>query len=142
MYSPLVRNMLETEKYPLLAGEDLARFTDTHEFVVLFFTQAMKPVPETDDVAVILPELVKAFAGRFEVAVVSFESQRELQLKFRFSKYPALVFLKDGEYLGAVTGVLDWSDYLAEIETILAAEPSEPPPFHIPGANGDARPQA
>ncbi len=133
MYSPLVQNMLSTHQYAVVTLDTLEEFTASHDVVVLFFTELMKPVPETADVAVILPELEKAFDGRFKVGVVSWEAQRDLQLRYRFPKYPALVFLKGGDYLGAIPGVLDWTDYLAEIERILSAEVSEPPPFVLPG---------
>lgn len=133
MYSPLVQNMLKTHDYKVVNLDTVEEFTKTHENVVLFFTELMKPVPETADVAVILPELEKAFAGRFTVGVVAWEAQRDLQLRFRFPKYPSLVFLKHGEYLGAIPGVLDWADYLVEIERILDAEVTEPPPFVLPG---------
>ena len=139
MHSPMVQNMLETQDYPVVTHDSLDEFFASSEIVVLFFTQLMKPVPETADVAVILPEIEKAFAGRFRIGVVSWEAQRELQLKYRFTKYPSLVFLRDGDYLGAITGVLDWSDYLREVESILAAEVSEPPPFVLPGHNGSAQ---
>lgn len=133
MYAPLVQNMLKTHDYAVVNLDTLEEFTDAHEHVVLFFTELMKPVPETADVAVILPELEKAFEGRFTVGVVAWEAQRDLQLRYRFTKYPSLVFLRNGDYLGAISGVLDWSDYLVEIERILVAEVSEPPPFVLPG---------
>ncbi len=139
MTAPIVQNMIDTHGYPVVTTEGFEAFAASNEYVVLFFHQLMKPVPETADVAVILPELDKAFADRFTVGVVAWEAQRDLQLKFRFRKYPSLVFLKDGGYLGVISGVLDWSDYLVEIETILNAEVSEPPPFVLPGAaNGAA----
>ena len=133
MHSPIVRNMIEARQYPVIGLDEIENFTGTHRFAVLFFTELMKPVPETADVAVILPELERAFDGRFAVAVVAWEAQRDLQRRFRFSKYPSLVFLKDGEYLGAISGVLDWTDYLVRVAAILEAEPSEPPPFAFPG---------
>lgn len=133
MYSPIVQNMIESRQYPLVNLDTLDEFTAAHRFTVLFFTQLMKPVPETADVAVILPELERAFDDRFAVAVVAWEAQRDLQRRFRFSKYPSLVFLRDGEYLGAISGVLDWTDYLTDVAAILEAEPSEPPPFVFPG---------
>ena len=43
-----------------------------------------------------------------------------------------LVFLQYGEYLGAIEGIRDWSDYLTEIPEILAREPAAPPPFQLP----------
>ena len=133
MHTPIVQNMIEANNYPVIAFDELDDFTSKNRFSVLFFTELMKPVPETADVAVILPELVRAFDQRFAVAVVDWEAQRDLQRRYRFSKYPSLVFLRDGEYLGAISGVLDWADYLADIAAILEAEPCDPPPFAFPG---------
>lgn len=140
MYAPLVQNMLKTHEYAVVNLDTLDEFTGANEHVVLFFTELMKPVPETADVAVILPELEKAFAGRFAVGVVAWEAQRDLQLRYRFPRYPSLVFLRNGDYLGAISGVLDWSDYLVDIEGILAAEVSEPPPFVLPGQPASTAP--
>ena len=133
MHAVLVQNMLKEHDYPVVNADSVGPFLAERDVVVLFFTELMKPVPETADVAVILPELQRAFEGRFEVAVVAWEAQRDLQLKYRFMKYPSLVFLRRGEYLGVISGVLDWSDYLAEIERLLVAEPCEPPPMVLPG---------
>ena len=129
MFPPLVQAMIEQHGYPVLGAEGIASYTREHEVVVLFFTGIMKPLPETADLAVILPELEKAFDGRFAPAVVAPGDQRPLQLEYRFRQWPALVFLRNGEYLGVITQVLDWADYGTEIERILAAAPSEPPPF-------------
>ena len=136
MFAPLVQAMIDRHGYPVLGASEIPDFAADNDVVALFFTDIMKPLPETADVAVILPELVAAFDGRFAVAVVAPGDQRPLQAVYRFRRYPSLVFLRNGEYVGAVTRVLDWNDYLAEIERLLAAEPTEPPPF-FSGAAGN-----
>jgi hydrogenase-1 operon protein HyaE len=83
-------------------------------------------------VAVILPELLKHFAGRLTPAIADKNSERALQRRFRFNAFPALVFSRGGGYLGVITRVLDWREYVAEAAAILAREPSEPPPFKMP----------
>ena len=98
---------------------------------MLFFTGDPARVRESDDVAMILPELITAFDGRFRAAVVSRESERPLQARFRFTAWPTLVFLRRGAYLGAISRVRDWNDYLDEIAGLLEAEPCDPPPFNI-----------
>lgn len=141
MFAPLVQALIDQHNVPVLCDAEIQEITQKHEHVLLFFTDIMKPLPETADVAVILPELMRAFDQRFKVAVVSPGDQRMLQGRYRFRKYPALVMLRDGEYCGAMTGVKDWPDYLAELEALLAAEPCEPPPFFnntAPGAGATA----
>jgi hydrogenase-1 operon protein HyaE len=41
------------------------------------------------------------------------------------------VFLRNGEYLGVITGIKDWQEYGQEFARILAAEPSKPPGFDL-----------
>lgn len=138
MFSPPVQNMLAREGYATHDGPQLDDFIGAHEHVALVFAEGMKRIPEADDLAVILPEIVKAFAGRFAVNVVPFPAHRDLKLRYRFLKVPTIVFLRNGDYLGAVSGLLDWADYLAQIDAILRAEPSEPPPMTLPGAPAGA----
>lgn len=107
MFSPLVQNMIEQYDYPVLTAAALDDFFQTHRHVVLFFTEHATRFPETNDIAMILPELVKTFAGRFSAVVIALPDQRELQTRYGFREWPALVFLRNGEYLGAISRVQD-----------------------------------
>lgn len=129
MFSPLILKMIHERQYPVLKLDEIDQFLRSRQAVALLFTDVGKPLPETDDIAVILPELEEAFGGRFVVAVVEQSDQRALQRKYRFRKWPSLVFLRQGGYIGAISGLLDWADYLAEIERILNADVTEPPAF-------------
>ncbi|AKH21754.1 hypothetical protein [Sedimenticola thiotaurini] len=122
MPSTLIRLMIEQQDYPVVDTTTLDDFLQAQPHSVLFFTGDPKKYPESDDVAVILPELAAHFAGRFRVAVVAREAEEALQQRFPFSSWPALVFLRGEHYLGAITRVQNWSDYLGEIERLLGAE--------------------
>jgi hydrogenase-1 operon protein HyaE len=98
---------------------------------VLFFPGDSERLVESADVAVILPEIVKAFPG-LAAAVIDKPAERALQLRYRFNAFPALVFMRRDGYLGAISGVLAWPDYIAEITAILARDASEPPPYKFP----------
>jgi hydrogenase-1 operon protein HyaE len=126
--------MIERHGYPVLTLDTLESFTLAHEHSVLFFTENPAKFPESNDVAMILPELVSAFAGILSAAVVDKQDQGKLQMRFGFREWPALVFLRRGDYLGAITRVQDWSFYLEEIRRILSSEATTPPPFNIPVA--------
>lgn len=134
MFTPLVQSMLEQYDYPVLNADNLDDFLKSSGEVVLFFTENARKFPETNDVAMILPELVKAFRGRFSAAVIALADQRRLQMRYGFREWPTLVFLRGGEYLGAISRVQDWDVYLAETRSILAAGPSTPPEFELPVA--------
>ncbi len=128
----LIQSMIDKYGYPVLNEETLDDFVQRHEHVVLFFTENPRFFPESNDVAVILPELMKLFDGQLSAGVIDQSSERILYKRFGFKGWPSLVFLRRGEYLGVITGVQDWADYVQEFERLLASEPVRPPSIGIP----------
>ena len=129
--SPLIDRLSEELGYPLLDLEGVAAFLPQHDFSVLFFTEDIKRFPESNDVAVVLPELVAVFP-QLVPAVVAREDEKKLQRQYGFTSWPALVFFREGQYLGVLTGIQDWNVYLSEIKSLLASEPTRPPTVGIP----------
>lgn len=99
---------------------------------VLFFVGDPARYPEALDIAVILPEIAKAFPGRFRIALVEEDAEKTLQARFGFNVWPALVFLRDGGYVGAMTGVSNWEEFLREAEALMMAPISSPPGIGLP----------
>lgn len=142
MFSPLLETIIERENISVVTEENIDAFAGSSGDVILFFCGDFKRLVEVNDVAVILPELVKASDGALTAAVVDRESERALQRRYRFNAFPTLVFLRNGDYLGAISRVLDWGDYITEINEILSREPSEPPAFEFPEGCGTPTPAA
>lgn len=132
MSSSLLESLTEQEGYPLLDEASLPGFLEEGANRVLFFTGDPAKHPETLDVAVILPELMKVFGDRCRAGVVGRAAEESLQRRFGFSAWPALVFLRGDRYLGSIERVKDWAVYLSEIDRLLSAEPSRPPGIGIP----------
>ncbi len=135
-FSPLMEDVIEREGLPVVTAEELDAFCADRGTVALLFMGDHERLVESDDLAIIAPELAKAFDGAFSLAVAARASERPLQQRFRFTAYPAVVFLREGGYLGAIERLLNWDDYLVRIEAILRASPHEPPPFRLPGKAG------
>lgn len=133
MASPLIDALTARHGFAIVNEETVDDFLGANGASVLFFPGDFDRLVESADVAVILPEILKQFKGRLTPALVEKNAERALQRRYRFNAFPALVFLKGAGYLGTICRVLDWQDYLAEIATVLAREPSEPPPFEFPG---------
>lgn len=131
MTSPLLEQLQTRYGYPLLDAESYDPFVYGKETVVLFFCNDPVQFPESHDVAVILPELVNAFSGRLQAAVIAKPIERELQARFRFTGWPSLVFLRNGRYLGVITGIRDWHQFMQETAAILALAPGQPPGFDL-----------
>jgi hydrogenase-1 operon protein HyaE len=131
MSSLLLKQLQTQHGLPLLNADNYDHFIYGNDTVLLFFSNDPAMFPESHDVAVILPELIKAFSDRLQAAVISKAIERELQARFRFTSWPSLVFLRGGEYLGVITGIKNWQEYLTEIMQILAAEVTTPPGFDL-----------
>jgi len=104
---------------------------------LLVFLEDPGRFKETLDLAVIVPELVRAFPGRFDVGVLLPDAARALCAHYGFRRWPAMVMLADGRYVGAVDGLRNWDEYLAEVAQMLTAAPTRPPTVGIAVRGGD-----
>jgi hydrogenase-1 operon protein HyaE len=119
---PLLQRLLDEFGYPLLTTASHETFVRSHEYSVLFFTEDPNKIKESLDVAVVLPELQKAFP-QLAAALIDREAEQELQARYCFVTWPALVLLKRGDFLGTIIRIQNWDDYLQQITEILARQP-------------------
>ena len=131
---PLIRRLLDDLGYDEVDAANHDEFVAAEGMNVLFFPGDPKTVRDATDVAVILPELVAAFADQLRPGVVTdvFGDGKSLKQRYGFREYPSLVFVRSGDYVGTITRVQDWADYLRQIGELLVAPPRRPPGFSIP----------
>ncbi len=142
MSSPLIEALVSRHGFAVVDEDSLDAFLAANEHSLLFFPGDAERLVETNDVAVILPEILKVYGKKLTPALVAKTSERQLQRRFRFNAFPSVVFMRGNGYLGVLSRVLDWSEYLAEVPAMLARDVSEPPPFQFPDgcySNGMAR---
>ena len=108
-------------------------FVESSGMNVLFFPGDPKTVKDATDVAVVLPELMDAFSGRLNAGVVTdtFGDGVELKRRYGFTQYPSLVFVRDGKYVGTISRIRDWQEYLTKIDELFTAEPRRAPGFSV-----------
>ncbi len=128
---PLIAQLFSKHGFARLDAEGLAAFADAPGHALVLFTEDPVRYKETLDLAVIVPELARAFPGRFRVGVLLPEAARVVHVKYGFRRWPAFVVLKDGAYVGAVDGLRNWDEYLTELAALLAAAPTRPPSVGI-----------
>ena len=128
---PLIAGLFSRHGYTDVRADDFAAFTQRAGHTLLFFTEDPARFKETLDLAVIVPEIARAFPGRFTVGVLLPEAARAIAPRYGFRRWPALVVVRDGKYVGAVDGLRNWDDYLTEVAALLAAPPSRPPTVGI-----------
>lgn len=132
MSSPLIDQLFEHHGFPLVTANTLDNFLERETTLALFLTGDPQRYPEANDVAVILPELLRAFPARFKPAVVERDLEARLKDRYDIAVWPCLVFLRDGRFLGKISKVRDWSEYMQRIPEILDSEPRHNPGVGIP----------
>jgi hydrogenase-1 operon protein HyaE len=132
MTTSLIEALVARHGFAVVDEASLDAFLEAHEHALLFFPGDAERLVESSDVAVILPEILKIYRGKIAPALVAKSAERALQRRFRFNAFPSVVFMRGTGYLGVISRVLDWQQYLAEIPEILARAATEPPPFRFP----------
>lgn len=136
---PLVERLFTAHGYTNLEAAGLDAFVAAPGHALLFFSEDPNLYRETLDLCVILPEIASEFAGRFRIGVLLPTAARAAAPRYGFRRWPALVMLHDGGYVGAIDGLRDWDDYLAETARLLEAPVARPPSIGIAvRAAGDA----
>ena len=134
MSHPLIERLLTDLGYVEVSLANHDNFVSESGLNVLFFPGYATTVRDATDVAVVLPELVEAFDGQLRPGVVTdvFGDSKVLKRKYGFTEYPALIFIRSGDYVGTIMRVQDWGDYLDRINALFAAPPKRAPGFSIP----------
>jgi hydrogenase-1 operon protein HyaE len=128
---PLIERLLGLTAAALLDSGNFDDWAAQPGHALLVFTEDPVLYRETLDLAVIVPELAAAAPGRFRTGVLLPAAARAIARRYGFRRWPALLLLKDGRYVGVIDGLRDWQDYLDEMAQLLAAEPTRPPTVGI-----------
>jgi hydrogenase-1 operon protein HyaE len=123
MTSPLIQRLTTELNWPHLAnGSDLSEYLGRPGVHCLFAPGDPVRNLETNDAAVVLPELKMAFQNAFDCAVVDDAIEAAVRETYRALKTPAFIFVRDGVLLGSIQKVRDWDDYLARVQQILSSK--------------------
>ena len=134
MTHPLIERLLTELNYPEISLDNHDAFVGQLGLNVLFFPGNTDTVKDATDVAVVLPELVAAFAPQLNPGVVTdtFGGGLELKRRYGFTHYPSLVFVRGGDYVGTISRIQDWAEYQSKISSFLTAPARRAPGFSIP----------
>jgi hydrogenase-1 operon protein HyaE len=136
---PLVERLFTVHGYTNVDAVGLDAFVAAPGPALLFFSEDPVQYRETLDLCVVLPEIAGALGGRFRIGVLLPAAARAAAPRYGFRRWPALVMLRDGGYVGAIDGLRNWDDYLAETARLLEAPVVRPPSIGIAvRAAGDA----
>jgi len=124
MTQTLIERLTQELNYPEVTLDNHDAFIETPGLNVLFFPGNPETVKDATDVAVVLPELIAAFAPQLKRKLTG-ES-------LFFTHFPSLVFVRDGDYVGTISRIQDWADYLTKINVLLSSPGRRAPGFSIP----------
>lgn len=127
---PLVTRLVDVFGASRLDEATLEPFVSQRGCAVLFFTEDPVRFREVPDVAVILPELRRAATRPFHIGVLPPPLANANAARYGVRRWPALVLLRDGEWLGNVEGLRDWSGYVAAVNELLEG-PTHPLPARV-----------
>jgi hydrogenase-1 operon protein HyaE len=130
-FHPLVARLVETSGRCAIDIDNLSDFLDEPGMQILFCGGDPVQHPECLDVAVVLPELAQQFAGRFSFAVAAPTLEPALRANYGIQHWPTLLCLRDGEYVGVIAGMQDWSIYTQRLASLLEAPASRAPSIGI-----------
>jgi hydrogenase-1 operon protein HyaE len=109
MTHPLIQRLYDDYGYPEVTLQTHDDFISQPGIAVLFFAGDPKLFRDTTDIA-----------------------GKALQQHYGFAAWPSLVFLRDGGYLGCLTGIQNWSEYLQAISDLVVADVQQPQGLGIP----------
>jgi hydrogenase-1 operon protein HyaE len=124
---PLIDALFTRHRFADVRADDVDAFVAHAPLALLVFLEEPRRYKEVLDLAVIVPEIVRAFPDRFAVGVLLPEAARALHPRYGFRRWPAIVVLRDAQYVGSVDGLREWSEYLSEVEHLASAPPTRAP---------------
>ncbi|AWV02901.1 hydrogenase [Burkholderia sp. JP2-270] len=133
---PVVQRLIEQAHATFVDEHTLDGWlADGGECVVLLMGDPVR-FPESLDVAVVLPELARIAASRFgrslRLAVATRAGENAIARRFGSLRWPALLWLRDGEYVTLLSGMMDWDDYVKRVTDALASPTTRAPSIGIP----------
>ncbi|MBU0621342.1 MAG: hydrogenase [Gammaproteobacteria bacterium] len=131
-FNKLLERLRAQSKITLLDEEGLESFVMAGGDGMVLFTQEPDQQPETWDVAVILPEVLKLTGDRLRAAIISPELARKEKARFGITRWPSLVFVRDGDYVGVIDGMRNWEEYTREIAAMMNKPTGRAPSVGIP----------
>lgn len=129
---PLAQRLVLDGRATLVAPDTVADWAARPGDHVLFFSGDAVQFPEGPDLAVVLPELQAAFGGRFDIGVVPRAHEDAIAKRWGVVRWPSLVFLREGGYVGALSGMRDWTDFVDAVRDTLARPVGRVPGVGIP----------
>ncbi len=118
--SPIFKRLFEQAGFLLIKTGDLENFLNTEGLKLLVFADDPNERKITMDIAVIAPEIKKAFGDTLSLAAwANFKEARSMAARWGLRSLPAVAVFSHKDLLGAVQGLKTWGEYCSLLSEIL-----------------------
>lgn len=128
---PLIAQLATKHGFAVIRADAFDAWAKAPGRALVVFTEDPVRYKETLDLAVIAPEIARAFPGTFRTGVLLPEAARAVAPRYGFRRWPALVVLDAGGYVGAIDGLRNWDEYLRDVAHLATAPVTRPPSVGI-----------
>ncbi len=120
---PEVRDrLLAGERYQRVTVGGLREYLAGGDVSLLLLPGDPSAIPESHDVIIIFPEIVRLLAPPPRPGVVARADEALLLSRIGMTRTPALAFFRNLRFLGGIDRLRNWAEYSAEIGEILKSE--------------------
>ena len=117
---PAFKRLFGQAGFSLIDSSQLEEFLKIEGLKMLVFADDPNERKTTMDMAVIAPELKKAFSGTLAAtAWAQFKEARSMASRWGLRSMPAVAIFRDSDFLGAVQGLKTWSEYCSLLSEIV-----------------------
>lgn len=131
-HSPLVERLASHFGATWLSAATVQSWAAEPGHRVLLLAGDAVRFPEGQDVAAVLPELQRCAGTPFQIGIAPAAEEDAIARRYGVQRWPSLVALRDGAYLGTLSGMHDWLPFVAQLQALLAQPGSRVPGIGIP----------
>lgn len=129
---PLIQRLVRDHGADWVDEHSVVAWSERGGDGVVLFSGDPTRFPEGQDVAAVLPELLREFDTPVRIAVVRVADEDALARRYGVRRWPTLLFLRDGRYVTALAGMHDWDVFVQRFGDALSSPTRRPPTIGIP----------
>lgn len=119
--------------YPRIEAAQLDQLAEQTPHLLVMLNEDPFKYPEVSDNAVIVPEVLRALpADAFHVVFADLPDSRLIARRYGIVKFPALLFLRQNQYVGVIAGLMNWPEIVQAVADKLTQPLSRPPSVGVP----------